>query len=344
MKRLIAILLILSLPSMSFAGALKLPPDLTRVPGFTVIISSPTAPGTDVIDQLISYGVSAENVVWLDTSGIGSASVTAVGNYGTATAGTLVVTDGSGNKQISLSGYYGTVTNGSITVGSGALSQSIKGRWNLANRTYTDLSGNGNTLSENSSVFTTDTGHGSGSSLSTHFDRNPGYPYLSRADNASFDITGNLTISAWVKYDVVNTYQMLVSKWANSDQSYVLWTDQGQIKCSLSGNGSTQTDAKTAVSTVTTATWYHVGCVYNGTDIRIYINGSLASNGADNPKTYSSGIFNSAASFIIGTYQYVTTYSLEGSMDDVAIWARALSSTEISTLYGLGDDFSGGDW
>lgn len=270
-------------------------------------------------------------------------AVTLTGVYSSAAYGDITVSKIE-NGTVTASGNYGTAANGTVTAtASIPMSSELRGQWNLANRTYTDLSGNGTTLSENGTIFSVASGHGSGTDLATHFDTNPGYPYLSAADNAALSITGNLTLAGWVKFDTLSTYQMLITKWGTSQQSYAMFFNptSNNLYCSLSSDGSSQTDAITTSSMFSAGTWYHVACVYNGTDIRVYVNGSLVSNGASNPKAYTSGIKDSTATFMLGNYQKAPTLTLDGTLDDVAVWARALSSTEISTLYGYGDDFEG---
>ena len=61
-KRLMVISLMLS-------GAIVLPPDLTKIPGFTVVISSDAPVTEEVVDQLTDMGVDEDNIVLNDTSG-----------------------------------------------------------------------------------------------------------------------------------------------------------------------------------------------------------------------------------------------------------------------------------
>lgn len=79
--------------------------------------------------------------------------------------------------------------------------------------------------------------------------------------------------------------------------------------------------------------WYHVVGTYDGSSIKLYVNGSLINSiaASGSMKDYGSNLF-------IGRQRnkseyYNTTYYVPGSIDDVRIYNRALSATEISNLY-----------
>jgi len=82
-------------------------------------------------------------------------------------------------------------------------------------------------------------------------------------------------------------------------------------------------------------TWYHVVAVYTGTQLKIYVNG--VQNGASVNST-GSMTTNTKSVFIGGDPEFPanTRARWKGDLDDVYIFNRALSDTEITTLYGLG--------
>lgn len=70
-------------------------------------------------------------------------------------------------------------------------------------------------------------------------------------------------------------------------------------------------------------TWYHVAATYDGATMKIYINGTLD---ASKPQT---GSVNSSGTFNVG-YSYNTSRNFNGKVDEVRVWKRALSQTEIA--------------
>ncbi|MFP8894997.1 endo-beta-N-acetylglucosaminidase H [Chryseobacterium sp. EZn1] len=70
-------------------------------------------------------------------------------------------------------------------------------------------------------------------------------------------------------------------------------------------------------------TWYHVAATYDGANMKIYINGVLDATKAQTGSVNSTGAFN------VG-YLYNTSRNFNGKIDEVRVWKRALSQTEIS--------------
>ena len=68
------------------------------------------------------------------------------------------------------------------------------------------------------------------------------------------------------------------------------------------------------------------------TDIRIYINGALDSNGSNNPKTHSAGIFNNAADFMISGREDNTRF-INGKLAHVLICNQGKSAAQIASWH-----------
>lgn len=76
----------------------------------------------------------------------------------------------------------------------------------------------------------------------------------------------------------------------------------------------------------------NAGATYDGTNIRCYINGSLVSTSG----TLINYLTNAnALSFVVGASDVLNGY-LDGQLDEMGIWSRTLSGTEITTLYNSG--------
>jgi hypothetical protein len=76
-------------------------------------------------------------------------------------------------------------------------------------------------------------------------------------------------------------------------------------------------------------TWVHLVCVYDGAGIRLYRDGSLAGslNGA-------AADFTGASAFYLGAS--AGTAALDGRLDEVAVYSRALTAAEVLRLYNGG--------
>jgi hypothetical protein len=76
--------------------------------------------------------------------------------------------------------------------------------------------------------------------------------------------------------------------------------------------------------------WYHIAYVVNSTSYNIYVNGNLVGSGTYN--TATPLLYDSTHNLKIGWSGYTGEYFI-GIIDEVMIYDRALSATEVTTLY-----------
>lgn len=216
----------------------------------------------------------------------------------------------------------------------------LQGLWLMeeVSGTRLDYTANNNDLTDNNTVASSaDAQEGS---LSADFERdNSESLSITDAAQTGLDITGNISICLWVKPESTPAQdRSFIGKWnaSGNQRSYVFQvTTAGVIDGILSSNGTATTRA-TGASSLGTGAWRHLAMVYNGTDIRLYLDGNLDSNGASNPAAYTGGIFNGNADFRIGAHGTTVTQFFDGLIDEVAVFNRALSSTEISDIFNNG--------
>ena len=85
--------------------------------------------------------------------------------------------------------------------------------------------------------------------------------------------------------------------------------------------------------TLTTGVWYHVAQVFDGTNLKIYLNGELKAEGPGSPLNYA----NTNDNAVMGRFWSSTDiYKLSGSLDEVALYKRALTTAEIARSYNEG--------
>jgi hypothetical protein len=127
----------------------------------------------------------------------------------------------------------------------------------------------------------------------------------------------------WVKNDIGadGTTNDIVSYWDYpSSRSWVLTHHRNnQYFFEIAGKGNI------AGGTVNT-NWNHVAAAYDGTRMRLYVNGNEV-----NSRSASGSLPGSSADFIIGSQADGSNF-FDGTIDEVAVWDRALSPTEIQGL------------
>jgi hypothetical protein len=161
--------------------------------------------------------------------------------------------------------------------------------------------------------------------------------YINLGSPAALDNLGPLTISAWIKptNNATCPWQQGIiysTDGASSPDGYsFLITQGGALQFGVdTGGGLYRT---TNYGIVNTGTWQHVVATWDGTSsqtgIKIYINGTEVSysGGQDQAVSFDD----SATNKYIGAYN--ATCSMDGGMDDVRIFNRALTSSDIGALY-----------
>lgn len=211
----------------------------------------------------------------------------------------------------------------------------LKGLW-LLNNDWLDYTANNNDLTPvNSPVFNAvDFQEGTHSAdFESGSSQRAG---IADGSQVGLDITGNISFGAWVKPESGGAARTFIGKSTNTGnlRSYQIQrTATDAFAAFLSGNGGTGVSATATGATIANnGVWYHVVGVYDGTDIRLYVDGSLDSNGASNPASYSGGIFNSSSDFQLGARGDSGQF-WDGLVDEAFVFDRALSSTEVNDIF-----------
>jgi len=152
--------------------------------------------------------------------------------------------------------------------------------------------------------------------------------YINVSDSASLDISDNtMTMETLVKFDRITgsvDYGLIDKKPNGSGYKLVMDNQNTQfsrVVCYMntqsfnSGNLPFYADQ-----------WYYIACVYNGTHINGYLNGTKLGSTA-----YSSNVVANNKKLVIGADSDVGAYGdfLNGTMDDVRVYDAALTDSQI---------------
>jgi hypothetical protein len=171
----------------------------------------------------------------------------------------------------------------------------------------------------------------SGFSYGLSFDN---YDYVNVPDSSSLDITDAVTVEAWIKPARLDVWQSPLEKGADNDWAYGFYIEPagGNIGFEIGKEGSTVTWAGAVApvnSYLAVGKWSHiVGTADTATHkVCLYIDGVKVPN-----EGYISGQINTnSIPFQIGKRSDGGYF--EGIIDEVRIYDRALSSSEISSYY-----------
>jgi hypothetical protein len=145
------------------------------------------------------------------------------------------------------------------------------------------------------------------------------------SQGVNFTITDAGTYMAWVKSNGWNANDAIISS-ATTNRGYMLRPQNSKAEClvyNLSGSSTYRYSA-----TLNNNTWYHVTCVYNGTQVLLYLNGVDAGT----PSGVITGGVSSYYRLNIGSSNSGTSF-FNGTIDEVMMWNRSLSAQEIVNIY-----------
>jgi len=178
-----------------------------------------------------------------------------------------------------------------------------------------DATGLGHTLAVGGAAWTT--GGKNGSALSF----NGTSARATVADANDLDLTGAMTLEAWVYPNAVSSgWRTILHK--ETDRFYLFASSSVSGPATGGTFGSSNVNAFGGAG-LAAVTWTHLAGTYDGTTVKVYVNGVLAGSA---PASGSIGVSGSPLS-IGGTAAYGEYFN--GRIDDVRIYNRALSAAEI---------------
>ena len=254
------------------------------------------------------------NVIELDTANLGACTTSAAREYDTS------------------SNVY-KVCNATPDVTSG-----LVGHWKLDEGSGTTASNSASTGSSYNAAFTGSPSWITGRiSNGMDFNNGGGWHNLYVPQYNTYDSTlhpQHLTIAFWTRLASLYGGGSFITKscgGASSCNQWVYWiydNGNGTINFQKSISSTLQTVTSTNQFS-TTGVWHHVAATYDGSAMRLYVDGTLDASltglADDGPGSNSD--------LTIGAKYPGGGYGIDGDMDDVRIYNRALSGTEISTLY-----------
>jgi Concanavalin A-like lectin/glucanases superfamily/GLEYA domain len=196
-----------------------------------------------------------------------------------------------------------------------ALTDNLLAYWNLDTDSWLDSSGNNNTLINVNGV-SLENGIINGGAYKNSINQ-----FLVNSSFAGFG-TGDFSVSVWVNYSASSDYANIVS---TRDYDY----RGGDCWCIGIHQGELffwNYEFLLGFHPLATNIWNHIVVTRASGLLKLYINGSLITTGNDSVYDYTrSGI-------AIGGNTVSTPYTIDGTIDEVGVWGRALSQEEVTSI------------
>jgi len=311
---------------------------------FTLTQAAAAAGSYSLSPASVSYAASGGSASISVTGGSGSWTVSNPNTWITITSGS----SGTGNGAVYYSVAANTATSqrsGNMTIAgqtfsvtqaaaAGGGGSAPVGYWtfdsaNVSGTTAMDSSGSGNNGTLQGSVLPTIV-----SGKTNQAVKLDGISDLvSVPDSANLNIKGPFTVAAWVNFASVPSsgqYPNILAKLNSPSSNYgygLFWNGSGVS--GIVGSGSPSWSITSASPTPVAGAWNHYVAVFDGTYLKLYVNGVFSSQLAAAAPADTAGIPVKMGPHYSnpGVYGY-----MGGIIDDARIYARVLSDSEITAL------------
>jgi hypothetical protein len=155
-------------------------------------------------------------------------------------------------------------------------------------------------------------------------------------DRANLD-PADVTVSAWVNNDTSpGKFKYILVKGASgcTAGAYALYTGaKGGLEFYVSNNGGlTYTISPDAGTDIWDGQWHSVVGTFDGSAVRLYVDGKQVGTGTDNSTPIDYGL-STSSDLMIGKYAGCGGLNFSGAVDEVHIFNRALGAPEIHLGY-----------
>ena len=145
------------------------------------------------------------------------------------------------------------------------------------------------------------------------------------ADSAALDLTTGMTLSAWVHPTALSTWRTVLLKERSGGLVYALYaSDQASHPNTYITIGGSEFES-TGPTALPLNVWNNLAATYDGSALRVYINGVQVSS-----RPVAGSLLSSTGALRIGGNSVWGEY-FQGLIDEVRIYSRVLTAAEIQT-------------
>jgi len=154
--------------------------------------------------------------------------------------------------------------------------------------------------------------------------------YIEVGNIPALNLTGKeITVVAWIMLESTVSEGKILAKWADAGAKfqYLLSTNSGD-KCQFAiFNGGTKIAVGTSALLV--GVWYHLAGTYDGSNVKIYCNGTLEDS---TPETGNIASTTAPVRIGAGSGGLGTENPFDGEIGHTAIWDKPLTAGEVESL------------
>jgi hypothetical protein len=152
-------------------------------------------------------------------------------------------------------------------------------------------------------------------------------------NNTNILSTNAFSISAWINPSALTGNHPIIGQWSTNDYNIIFRVESdGYVNAFLKDSSLNNVNVESTTQLTTGGGWYHVVLTSTGTSTKLYVNGGTAEDTA----SHTSRSIDTVDDIYIGSRAESGNY-FAGIIDEVGIWNRELSSTEVTELYNSDD-------
>ncbi|RRB04423.1 PKD domain-containing protein [Larkinella rosea] len=326
-----------SKPSLNSTGAVNVS---VRTAGVNFVVTNPGTPAAT------EYGVCYSSTT--TTPDINNSPTVKVATPTVGSSTTVPLTDLTPNTKYYYRSYaklasgeviYSSTTE-SFTTQVDTLTQDLVASVSFTDGSKSDGSGSNNhvTLVDNP-TFVADRKGKANSAI--QLDGQNDYFYMEESGSLR---PGSLSISIWIKPITVDRWMQIYNKSRFSDGAFEMYSSLIRpnigapgivVNTDIKQNSNCQSGVGWQTFTFTSSfqlnTWHHVVMVYSGQTARMYFDNVMLYETTKLPKTTIDDCLGGALKF--GAQSQSSPNYFYGAMDDIRIYKRALSASEVQALY-----------
>ncbi|MDQ3980486.1 MAG: LamG domain-containing protein [Actinomycetota bacterium] len=150
--------------------------------------------------------------------------------------------------------------------------------------------------------------------------------HFSAPHSNALNMTGQLSIEAWIKPDILTGTRYILNK--TTGNVYSLYVADGKLVFRIRSGGVYRT--LEAPGVLTTGSWQHVVGTFNGSTFSLYRNGVKVAE--TTPASCPCTVDTSVNSLYVGALDSTTGW-FDGGVDEVAVYGSALSASQVQNHY-----------
>lgn len=160
-----------------------------------------------------------------------------------------------------------------------------------------------------------------------HFDREDDFVQLENGSQYVVNSPG-ITMAGWFYTDEQAYGQGMMSFRSGSEGFYLIQLNNGTLESRFINSAGGFFEVVGPANTIIPQVWQHIAWVYDGSAVKLYINGTLKGSTAASGQLSDPNVAFTIGKCLLGTFNFV----FGGRADEVSVWNKGLSQSEIQDL------------